>query len=113
MDYRSFARTNAAIRAAGSVISAILSGVACFKPDALSCTSCDMPMTLTSIYSNLKEIKVKNADDYDREAFREARNDDVVRALDTVNLCAMFTSLAFMIARIAVKLASKKDEDED
>lgn len=112
MDYKAFVRSNAAVCAAGSVISAVMTAVSLFKP-SLNDAVCALPLTAGTALGSFRTCYLTRMGDIDREELDEARTGDKVSlALYVTALIAACVTLVLYVIKIINAHGGERKEEE-
>ena len=112
MDYKSFVRSNAALCAAGSVVSAVMMAVSLFKP-SLNGTSCVLPLTAGTALSSFRTCYLILTGDIDREELENAKSEDkLTYSLYIAAFIAACVTLVLYVIKMINAHGGKQKEEE-
>lgn len=112
MDYKAFVRSNAALCAAGSVVSAVMTAVSLFKP-SLNGTSCALPLTAGTVLGGFRTCYLTLTGDIDEEELEEAKADDKLTGFlyVTAFIAACVTLVLYIVKLIGAHGGKRKEEE--
>lgn len=112
MDYKAFVRSNAALCAVGSVVSAVMTAVSLFKP-SLDGTSCTLPLAAGTALGSFRTCYLTLTGDIDEEEFEEAKADDKLTGslYITAFIAACITLVLYVVKLINAHGGKRKEEE--
>lgn len=112
MDYKAFVRSNAALCAAGSVISAVMTAVSLFRT-SLNGTACVIPLAAGTALSSFRTCYLTLTGDIDSDELEEAKNGD--KASRTLYIAAFISACVTLVLQVVKMInthGGKRKEEE-